>query len=140
MLLTRKYHFYAAHRNQELVGDRCWAIHGHCYRVRITFDLEKKSSITTLFAELDAKVKPCLDPYDHCMLIDINDPLYAHLVKFEGSENFRFVLFDGPTSVENLAEKLYTDLRLATGLNICDVEVDETESSTLKFSTDNVNK
>lgn len=135
MLLTRKYHFYAAHRNQELC-DKCRNIHGHQYEIRVEFDLEKKSSITTLFSELDAKVKPIIDEYDHGMLIDRNDPLYKHLLAFE--ESFKFVVFEGPTSVENLVEKLYRDIRARTGLNVFAVEVDETKSSTLRFSTEDV--
>lgn len=135
MLLTRKYHFYAAHRNQELC-DKCRNIHGHQYEIRVTFDLAKKSSITTLFAELDAKVKPIIDEYDHGMLIDKNDPLYAHLLAF--NEPLKFVVFNGPTSVENLVERLFWEIRVRTGLNVYVVEVDETKSSTIIFGIDDV--
>lgn len=137
MLLTRKYHFYAAHRNQDLC-DKCRNIHGHQYEVRVEFDLEKKSSITTLFAELDAKVKPIIDEYDHGMLIDANDPLYTYLLKF--GETFKFKVFDAPTSVENLVEKLYFEIRHRTGLNVYAVEVDETKSSTIRFTTEDAVK
>jgi 6-pyruvoyltetrahydropterin/6-carboxytetrahydropterin synthase len=133
MLLTRKYHFYAAHRNQELC-DKCRNIHGHQYEVRVTFDLVQKSSITTLFADLDAQVAPIIKEYDHGMLIDVNDPLYAHLLKFP--ETLKFKEFDGPTSVENLVKKLYNEIRERTGLNVYAVEVDETKSSTLRYTTD----
>lgn len=135
MLLTRKYHFYAAHRNQDLC-DKCSNIHGHQYEVRVEFDLVKKSSITTLFAELDAKVKPIIDEYDHGMLIDKNDPLYAHLLAF--GEVLKFKVFDNPTSVENLVEKLYFEIRNRTGLNVYAVEVDETKSSTIRFTSADV--
>lgn len=131
MLLTRKYHFYAAHRNQELC-DKCRNIHGHQYEIRVIFDLLKKTSITTLFNELDEKVKPIIDEYDHGMLIDIHDPLYEHLKKF--GEPLKFKLFNGPTSVENMAEKLFFEIRARTGLNVDAIEVDETKSSTLRFS------
>lgn len=133
MLLTRKYHFYAAHRNQELC-DKCKNIHGHQYEVRVEFDLKKESSITTLFAELDAKVKPIIDEYDHGMLIDKDDPLYIHLLAFP--ETLKFKVFDAPTSVENLVEKLYFEIRDRTGLNVFAVEVDETKSSTIRFTTE----
>lgn len=150
MKLTRKYHFYAAHRNQELC-DQCRNIHGHQYEVRVTFDLKKESSITTLFAELDRQVVPIIKEYDHGMLIDKNDPLYLHLLKFEDivtgvdevtglrSEKhhyFKFKVFDGPTSVENLVEKLYKEIRERTGLNVWGVEVDETKSSTIHYTTE----
>lgn len=97
----------------------------------MTFDLEKKSSITTLFAELDAKVSPIMKSYDHGMMIDINDPLYKHLQSF--GETLKFKLFNGPTSVENLVEKLYWEIVKTTGLNVYAVEVDETKSSTMRF-------
>lgn len=137
MQLTRKYHFYAAHRNQDL-NDKCWSPHGHRYGIRVTFDLVKKTSITVLFADIDAKIKPILDEYDHSWLIDINDPLYTHIMKFPGSENFRLVKFNEPTSVENLAEKLFFSIKNKTDLNIMAIEVDETDSSTVRFSYDDV--
>lgn len=133
MQLTRKYHFYAAHRNQELC-DQCRNIHGHAYDIRVTFELEKKSSITVLFAELDKAVQPIIKEYDHGMLIDVGDPLYIALVKFDPS--LKFKVFDGPTSVENLAIKLYREIRERTGLNVYAVEVDETKSSTLRYTTE----
>lgn len=135
MLLTRKYHFYAAHRNQELC-DKCRNIHGHQYETRITFDLIQKGSITTLFADLDKLVAPIIAEYDHGMLIDENDPLYLHLLKFP--EVLKFKVFSGPTSVENLVKKLYNEIRERTGLNVYAVEVDETKSSTLRYTTDDV--
>lgn len=137
MLLTRKYHFYAAHRNQELC-DKCRNIHGHQYEIRVEFDLEKKSSITTLFSELDAKVKPIMDQYDHGMLIDRNDPLFAHLMQFP--ESMKFVVFDAPTSVENLVQRLYFQIIIQTGLSVYAVEVDETKSSTLRYTREDAAK
>lgn len=130
MLLTRKYHFYAAHRNQELC-DQCKNIHGHQYEIRVEFDLEQKSSITVLFAELDAKVAPIIKEYDHGMLIDFNDPLYQYLMDFK--ESLKFKVFPYPTSVENLAKFLYQEIRERTKLNVFAVEVDETKSSTLRY-------
>jgi len=135
MQLTRKYHFYAGHRNQELC-DKCRNIHGHRYGVRVTFDLEQIGCITVLFAELDALVKPIIDEYDHGMLIDINDPLFKALRDFDPT--LKFKVFDGPTSVENLVKKLYNEIRDRTGLNVYAVEVDETDSSTLRYTTDDV--
>lgn len=134
MQLTRKYHFYAAHRNQELC-DKCFSPHGHAYDVRVTFDLVKATSITVLFSEIDKLVKPIIEEYDHCFLIDINDPLYAYLLKFPEADRFKFNVFQGPTSVENLVEKLYFEIRERTGLNVVAVEVDETKSSTIRFTT-----
>lgn len=131
MLLTRKYHFYAAHRNQELC-DQCKNIHGHQYEVRITFDLVQKSSITTLFSELDGLVTPIIKEYDHGMLIDVNDPLYEHLRLFP--EQLKFKRFNAPTSVENLAKNIFCEVLSRTGLNVFAVEVDETKSSTIRVT------
>lgn len=134
MLLTRKYHFYAAHRNQELC-DQCKNIHGHQYEIRVEFDLEQKTSITTLFADLDSLVVPIIKEYDHGMLVDVNDPLYHHLCKFQdpSGHSLKFKVLPYPTSVENLARFLYEEIHFRTKLNVYAVEVDETKSSTLRY-------
>jgi len=36
MKITRKYHFYAGHRNKQ-AGEKCGRLHGHTYDVEVTF-------------------------------------------------------------------------------------------------------
>ena len=69
------------------------------------------------------------------MLININDPLYLTLcdhMKRTG-EDFRFKKFNEPTSVENLAWHLFSEIT-AMGFILAKIEVKETDSSVFIYS------
>ena len=66
--ITRKYHFYAGHRNEKL-KDKCFNLHGHTYHIEMTFDLsyDPYSGITMLFNDIDKLVYPIIDELDHSL-------------------------------------------------------------------------
>jgi 6-pyruvoyltetrahydropterin/6-carboxytetrahydropterin synthase len=135
MLIAKDYKFYAAHRNEEL-RDKCRNLHGHRYGLRCYFDVERQGSISTLFGDFDAKVEPLLkERYDHAMLIHVNDPLYetlrGHMQRT--GETLRLNEFDAPTSVENLAHKLFTEIT-ELGFRLSKIEVRETDTSELVYT------
>ncbi len=67
-LITRSYHFSAAHM---LVGhDKCGRMHGHNYRLDVTvgtgkLDPAKKRYWVMDFGDLDKIVKKIIKPFDH---------------------------------------------------------------------------
>ena len=135
MIITKDYKFYAAHRNEEL-KDKCKNLHGHRYGLKCFFEVVRTGSITTLFGDFDAKIKPLLkNEYDHAMLINVHDPLYETLQMHaeRTGESFRLNKFERPTSVENLAFKLFTEIT-DLGFKLAKIEVRETDTSVLLYT------
>ncbi len=137
MIIQKEYRFYAAHRNEEL-QDKCRHLHGHRYGLRCFFEVERQGSISTLFADFDSRIEPLLsNEYDHAMLINVHDPLYETLVEHERrtGEIFRLKKFDKPTSVENLAHKLFSEIT-RLGFHLAKIELRETDTSVLSYTLD----
>lgn len=135
MIIRKEYKFYAAHRNEEL-GDKCRNLHGHRYGVTFCFDVERVGAHTTLFSEFDDKIEPLLKrDYDHGMLINIHDPLYETLVGHmeRTGEVFKLKKFSMPTTVENLAHMLFSEVT-ELGFRLSQIEVRETDSSVVTYT------
>ncbi len=135
MIIQKQYKFYAAHRNEEL-QDKCRNLHGHRYGLTCFFEVERQGSISTLFADFDHVIEPFLkEQYDHAMLINIHDPLYDTLMEHarRTGESFRLKTFDMPTSVENLAHRLFSEIT-DFGFRLEKIEVRETDTSVLTYT------
>ena len=135
MIIQKQYKFYAAHRNEEL-QDKCCNLHGHRYGLVCHFEVERNGSVSTLFGDFDSLMEPFLKrEYDHGMLINRYDSLYETLLEHQAKtgESLKLKVFDGPTSVENLAHRLFgeiTDL----GFRLSHIEVRETDTSVLTYT------
>jgi 6-pyruvoyltetrahydropterin/6-carboxytetrahydropterin synthase len=135
MVIQKSYKFYAAHRNEEL-EDKCRNLHGHRYGLRCFFEVERNGSISTLFGDFDAKIEPFLKTeYDHAMLINVNDPLYESLCMHmeRTGEVLKLKCFDAPTSVENLAYQLFTEIT-DLGFRLNRLEIQETDTSVVVYT------
>ncbi|MHB8900770.1 MAG: 6-pyruvoyl trahydropterin synthase family protein [Thermoguttaceae bacterium] len=135
MIIRKDYKFYAAHRNEEL-ADKCHNIHGHRYGISLFFEVERQGSISTLFGDFDGVIEPFLKAeYDHGMLINVHDPLYEtlrHHTERTG-ECFKLKKFDVPTSVENLAFQLFTEIA-GFGFRLDRLEIRETDTSVVLYT------
>lgn len=135
MIIQKQYKFYAAHRNETL-RDKCSNLHGHRYGLKCFFEVERDGDISTLFGEFDEKIEPWLkENYDHGMLINVNDSLYETLKDHcrRTGEHFRLKLFNGPTSVENLAWIMFTEIT-EMGFRLSQIEVRETDTSVISYT------
>ncbi|MFY9254264.1 MAG: 6-carboxytetrahydropterin synthase, partial [Fuerstiella sp.] len=135
MIIQKQYKFYAAHRNETL-RDKCSNLHGHRYGVKCHFEVERDGDISTLFGDFDSKVEPWLKQhYDHGMLINRHDSLYESLqIHMDRTgESLRLNVFDGPTSVENLCHKLFTEIT-QMGFRLARLEVQETDTSVVSYT------
>ena len=135
MIIEKHYKFYAAHRNEDL-KDKCSNLHGHRYGLRCFFEVERSGSISTLFGDFDSRVEPLLkQQYDHAMLVNRHDTLYQSLVDHMArtGESLRLNVFERPTSVENLAHKLFTEIT-DLGFRLARIEVQETDTSVLTYT------
>ena len=81
------------------------------------------------------------EQYDHGMLIHRDDPLYDTLKRHEQEhgENFKMKILSGPTSVENLAHTLFTEIS-ALGFRLVQLEVKETDTSTVEYALEDWEK
>jgi 6-pyruvoyltetrahydropterin/6-carboxytetrahydropterin synthase len=135
MIIQKDYKFYAAHRNEELT-DKCRNLHGHRYGICCFFEVERTGSYSTLFSDFDARIEPHLKQYyDHGMLINVNDPLYETLREHtrRTGECFKLKEFTAPTSVENLAYMLFSEIT-EMGFRLNRLEVRETDSSVVIYT------
>jgi 6-pyruvoyltetrahydropterin/6-carboxytetrahydropterin synthase len=135
MIVQKDYRFYAAHRNEEL-QDKCRNLHGHRYGVRCFFETERTGSYSTLFGDFDDKIEPLIKgQYDHAMLINVHDPLYETLIQHteRTGESFKLKVFERPTSVENLAFQLFTEIT-DLGFTLAGIEIRETDTSVVSYS------
>ncbi len=130
MIVEKKYHFYAAHRNHA-GGVKCGRIHGHTYEVKCNFKFKKinNGGITYLFSDIDKLVEPIIKDYCHWFLIYEKDPLVDILEL--ANEPIKKLPFE--TSAENMAMWLYTRIKNETGLPITKIELAETKSSNVIY-------
>lgn len=135
MIIQKQYKFYAAHRNEEL-QDKCRNLHGHRYGITCFFEVERTGALTTLFANFDSKIEPFLKGhYDHGTMIHVKDPLYESLCMHmhRTGEDLKLNVFSEPTTVENLAHKLFTEIT-DMGFHLAQIEVRETDSSVVQYT------
>jgi 6-pyruvoyltetrahydropterin/6-carboxytetrahydropterin synthase len=98
--------------------------------------VERNGAISTLFGDFDEKIEPFLKShYDHAMLINVHDPLYETLMDHcrRTGESLRLNRFTMPTSVENLAHKLFTEIT-EMGFRLQKLEVRETDTSVVVYT------
>ncbi len=135
MILIRKKHFYAAHRNQSLCG-KCSNIHGHRYGIEVHLQPARtRAGVTMLFDDVDSIVDPIIDKYDHAMLINSKDPYLNELKGFKNADGvpIKLVIMKQETSVENVAAQLFKQFNDAK-LPVVNVLVEETDSGTIVYS------
>ncbi len=133
MVIQKKYHFYAGHRNVE-AGEKCGRVHGHTYKVKVHCEFPSwDGDIAMLFSEIDSICERVIKSFDHYLILFEQDPL-AELFA-DANEPFISVPFQ--TSAENMAVHLF-ELLDEEGLPISCLEIAETESSNVIYSPSNL--
>ena len=131
MIIEKKYHFYAAHRNKN-AGEKCGRIHGHTYDVVCHFKFNDiKNGITMLFSDIDKIVEPIIKQYDHHFLLYKKDDLCDVL----NMANESFIELPFETSAENMAIWIFNQIK--TNLPIVKIELAETKSSNIIYEAIN---
>jgi 6-pyruvoyltetrahydropterin/6-carboxytetrahydropterin synthase len=130
MVIEKKYHFYAAHRNKG-GGIKCGRIHGHTYDVKCHFKFTEinESGITFLFNDIDKLVEPIIKQYCHWLLLYENDSL----VNVLQLANEPYISLPFETSAENMSLFLFTRIKNETKLPIIKLELAETKSSNITY-------
>lgn len=129
MVITKKYHFYAAHRNKS-AGEKCGRIHGHTYDVTCHFKFnEITNGVTMLFSDIDKIVEPIVKQYDHYFILYEKDPL-AELLTLAGEE---YISLPFETSAENMCLWIFNEIKLH--LPIIKIELAETKTSKVTYES-----
>lgn len=128
MIIEKKYHFYAAHRNMN-AGEKCGRIHGHTYDVVCHFRFKQTNNgITMLFSDIDKIVEPIIKKYDHMFLLHDLDPL-ANILSAH-YEQFYPLPFE--TSAENMAVWIFNEIKMSD-MPIFKIELSETKTSKVVY-------
>jgi 6-pyruvoyl-tetrahydropterin synthase len=137
--IIKSYHFYYAHRNEMLVGEKCSRLHGH--QAHVTFEVQAmvnpKTGVSILFNDLDKLLGETLvKSFDHYTILYKKDPL----CKVFKDNNIEFLEVDFLTSAENMAKCFYDAAKkLGEGtlftepFKVISVEFKETNSSIVKY-------
>lgn len=130
MIIEKKYHFYAAHRNKN-AGEKCGRIHGHTYEVKCYFKFNQinEGGVTYLFSDIDKLVEPIIKDYCHWFLIYDKDPL-VNILEL-ANEPIKKLPFE--TSAENMSIWLFSRIKNETKLPIVKIELAETKSSNVIY-------
>lgn len=132
MIIEKKYHFYAAHRNKA-GGEKCGRIHGHTYEVKCHFKFNKinNGGVTFLFSDIDALVEPIIKEHCHWFLLYEKDPLCEIL----DLANEKYLSLPFETSAENMNIWLFNRIKNETKLPIIKIELAETKSSNVIYES-----
>lgn len=127
MIIEKKYHFYAAHRNKS-AGEKCGRIHGHTYNVVCHFKFDKiVNGLTMLFSDIDKVAEPIIKSHDHMFLLHDQDELCNALDAI--GEIYLALPFE--TSAENMAIWLFNLIKRE--LPIVKIEIAETKTSNIIY-------
>jgi 6-pyruvoyl-tetrahydropterin synthase len=127
MKITKRYHFYAAHRNKK-AGEKCGRIHGHTYDVVCHFEFNQIiDGVTMLFSDIDKIVEPIVKQYDHYFLLYEKDSL-AELLNLAGEP---YISLPFETSAENMSMWIFNQIK--NHLPITKIELAETKTSNVVY-------
>lgn len=129
--IKRSFHFHAAHRNDDLPGERCYSIHGHTYFLDCHFECEKprERSFSILFSEIERRVSRIIDDFEHSLLINRRDP-FLPLLESTGT---KLCILESTPSAEHVAQVFFERIRRETGLNLTQVDLRETTTSVVSY-------
>lgn len=123
MIIEKKYHFYAAHRNKQ-AGEKCGRVHGHTYDVTCYFKFDTMhNGVTMLFSDIDKLTEPIIKQYDHYFLLYQEDKLCEIFNLY----NEPYISLPFETSAENMAIWIFNEIR--NKLPIVKIELAETKTS-----------
>ena len=94
------------------------------------------NTVTGEFTDFDAKVEPHLKKhYDHGLMINRHDPLLKYLQAYiqDSGDALKLNIFERPTSVENLAHKLFSEIT-ELGFRLSSIEIRETDTSVIQYT------
>ena len=100
------------HRLSKHLG-RCANFHGHNLAILLGIQSEKlnQNDMVVDFSDLKKEVELVLDAWDHCLLVNRNDPI----LETDFIKDYRVISFDFDPTAEKMCELLYEILKPKLG-------------------------
>jgi 6-pyruvoyltetrahydropterin/6-carboxytetrahydropterin synthase len=128
--IEKEFAFEASHRLPHLgLTHPCYHLHGHSYRVRLALEVPRLNANGFVYDyRLLDPIKRWLDEHlDHAVIVTDDDPLAG---LYEQHEFKVFRLHGGPSSAENLAQRIHEAVRrILPDAPIVAVGVSETQKT-----------
>jgi 6-pyruvoyltetrahydropterin/6-carboxytetrahydropterin synthase len=89
----------------------CSNLHGHSYKVEVTVGAKNLNNQEMIidFSHLKAVVGKIISLYDHCVILEINDPLF----KILETANQKMLLYCTAPTAENMSYLLAEEIKIA---------------------------
>jgi len=119
MVITREYHFSAAHLLPNHDG-QCRRLHGHNYRLLVTIggpvyvgDGDTEEGMVMDFVQVDNIVRPIIDELDHRFIAKGDEWPYLLGQEYAAATPDNFVVIGARSTVENILTWLAATIRLS---------------------------
>lgn len=134
---TKEVTFDAAHRLSFHKG-KCYNLHGHTYKLRLTLACEDLESNMVLdFYEIKKILNEVVDRYDHTTMLYEGDEINRKLFYTMSSLGLRVMLLHYEPTVENMA-KHFMEFFQSKGLPVIKVTMFETPTSYAEVIADEI--
>ena len=128
--VTKEFTFDMAHRLNLNYPSPCSRIHGHTYKVQLTYKhirLDANGMVRD-FSDIKKDIDIIKARFDHKILLDKRDVLSAEIDSVDGVEYFL-----GNPTAENMAQAIYVGLK-ETDSKLYSVRIYETPTSWAEYS------
>ena len=108
--ITKRFTIPVGHRLSKHLG-RCKNWHGHNFDIMVSVSSHElnENDMVIDFSDLKAVVQSVIDEWDHCLLLNKNDPMAQN---DEFRNQFRIIAFDFDPTAEQMAKVLYRTIGL----------------------------
>ncbi len=141
-LKKKNFKFECSHRLNHLDYDSpCKNLHGHSYKVNVSVKSTKldKNGMVVDFSKLKEFQKHLDELYDHSLIIYEQD---QKLLDFAKENNQKYLIYNIPTTAENMASKLnmtlWKILKDQNNISSITIEVYETENNSASYTLSKV--
>ena len=138
MIITKQFRTETAHRLLNYNG-RCAHLHGHSYLWEVALKGSQLTNNGMLvdFKDLKRAMKHVLDPLDHALVLNREDPLIKaarskDMLRATNGEAPRLIIWDGNPTAESFAAWAYHEIR-ALSFKVAYVRVWETATSFAEY-------
>lgn len=131
MEICKEFNFEAAHKLMSSYSTKCQNIHGHSYKVKLTFagGLNNDGMVTD-FGHINNVVKPFLEQFDHALMVCMYDDLFNNIEGELRKARQKLVITSCNPTSENLACLLFEHISKLHDLKVKLVKVSINETCT----------
>jgi len=139
-VVTKRFTIPVGHRLSKHMG-RCQNWHGHNFDIMVSVSSNElnDNDMVIDFSDLKSVAMSVLDEWDHCLLVNKNDPIAKHP---EFRDEFRIIAFNFDPTAERMARVLFSSisyrLKERYNANLEKITVYENENSHVTYTAKEV--